>query len=130
MPSINRPVGGTVGLLSGKTALILGVASDHSMAWGIAQAFAREGAQLGFSYAGEALQRRVTPLAESLNSHFVEPCDVAKDDEITELMGKAQHAFGGIDILVHSVAFANREELSGPYYRTSRDGFHLALDIS
>ncbi|HEY3116991.1 MAG TPA: enoyl-ACP reductase [Chloroflexota bacterium] len=119
-----------MGLLSGKTALILGVASDHSMAWGIAQAFAREGAQLGFSYAGDALQKRVAPLAESLGSHFVEPCDVAKDAEIKELMEKAQRAFSGIDILIHSVAFAQREELSGPYYLTSRDGFHLALDVS
>jgi enoyl-[acyl-carrier protein] reductase I len=119
-----------MGLLSGKTALIFGVANDHSIAWGIAQAFARQGARLGFSYAGEALARRVRPLAASVNSTFVEPCDVAKDDDIGAVMDKARAAFGEIDILVHAIAFANRDELSGPYYNTTRAGFHLALDIS
>jgi enoyl-[acyl-carrier protein] reductase I len=119
-----------MGLLSGKTALIFGVANDHSIAWGIAQAFHREGATLGFSYAGEKLERRVRPLAESVGSTFVEPCDVSKDDDITAVMEKARAAFGEIDILVHSIAFANRDDLSGPYYNVSRAGFHTALDIS
>jgi enoyl-[acyl-carrier protein] reductase I len=119
-----------MGLLSGKTALIFGVANDHSIAWGIAQAFAREGARLGFSYAGETLETRVRRLAGVVGATFVEPCDVAKDDDIAIVMGKAQEAFGEIDILVHSVAFANRDELTGPYYNTSRAGFHLAMDIS
>jgi enoyl-[acyl-carrier protein] reductase I len=119
-----------MGLLSGKTALIFGVANDHSIAWGIAQAFAREGATLGFSYAGEALARRVRPLAASVNSTFVEPCDVSKDDDIAAVMAKARAAFGEIDILVHAIAFANRDEMSGPYYNTSRAGFHLAMDVS
>jgi enoyl-[acyl-carrier protein] reductase I len=119
-----------MGLLSGKTALIFGVANDHSLAWGIAQAFAREGAALGFSYAGEALARRVRPLAASVGSTFVEPCDVARDDDIAAVMDKARAALGEIDILIHAVAFANRDELTGPYYNTSRAGFHLALDIS
>jgi enoyl-[acyl-carrier protein] reductase I len=119
-----------MGLLSGKTALIFGVANDHSIAWGIAQAFAREGATLGFSYAGEALAKRVKPLAASVNATFVEECDVAQDDAIVAVMDKARQAFGGIDILVHAVAFANRDELTGPYYNTSRAGFHLAMDIS
>jgi enoyl-[acyl-carrier protein] reductase I len=119
-----------MGLLSGKTALIFGVANDHSIAWGIARAFAREGATLGFSYAGEALARRVRPLAASVNSTFVEPCDVTKDDDIAAVMDKARAAFGEIDILVHAIAFANRDELSGPYYNTSRAGFHLAMDVS
>jgi enoyl-[acyl-carrier protein] reductase I len=119
-----------MGLMSGKTALIFGVANDHSIAWGIAQALAREGATLGFSYAGEALAKRVRPLAASVNSTFVEPCDVTKDDDIASVMDKARAAFGSIDVLVHAVAFANREELSGPYYNTSRAGFHLAMDIS
>jgi len=120
----------STGLLTGKTALIFGVANDHSIAWGIAQAFAREGATLGFSYAGEVLERRVRPLATSVGSEFVEPCDVTSDEEIEALMKKAQAAFGEIDILVHSVAFANREDLDGAYYETSRSGFHLAMDIS
>ena len=98
--------------------------------WGIAQAFAREGATLGFSYAGEALERRVRPLAASVNSTFIEPCDVTQDDQIRAVMEKARASFGEIDILVHAIAFAGRDELSRPYYKTSRAGFHLAMDIS
>ncbi len=120
-----------MGLLSGKTALIFGVANDHSLAWGIAQAFHREGARLGFSYAGEVLEKRVRPLAESVGSTFIEPCDVTKDDDIAAVMDQAQRAFpGGVDVLIHAIAFANRDDLSGPYYVTSRAGFHLAMDVS
>lgn len=119
-----------MGLLTGKKALIFGVANDHSIAWGIAQAMAREGATLGFSYAGEKLERRVRPLAESLGSTFVEPCDVTKDEDILAVMDRAKSAFGNIDILVHSVAFAGRDDLTGDYHTVSRDGFKLAMDIS
>ena len=119
-----------MGLLTGKTALIFGVANDHSIAWGIAKAFAREGSRRGFSYAGETLEKRVKPLTASVGSTFVEPCDVAKDEDIMAVMQKAKAALGEIDILIHAVAFANREELTGAYYNTSRAGFHLALDIS
>jgi enoyl-[acyl-carrier protein] reductase I len=119
-----------MGILTGKKALIFGVANDHSIAWGISQAFHREGAELGFSYAGEKLERRVRPLAASLGSDFVEPCDVSQDADITTVMEKAKARFGEIDILVHSVAFANRDDLSGPYYNVSRDGFKTAMDIS
>jgi enoyl-[acyl-carrier protein] reductase I len=119
-----------MGLLTSKTALIFGVANDHSIAWGIAKAFHREGAILGFSYATEKLERRVRPLAESLGADWVEPCDVAKDEDITAVMEKAASRFGQIDILVHSIAFANREDLSGPYYTVSRQGFLTAMDIS
>jgi enoyl-[acyl-carrier protein] reductase I len=119
-----------MGLLSGKTALIFGVANDHSIAWGIAQAFHREGATLGFSYAGEMLLKRVEPLAKSVGSTFVEPCDVTKDEDIQAVMQKAKDAFGQIDILIHAVAFAGRDQLDGPYYNTSREGFRTALDIS
>ena len=119
-----------MGLLTGKNALIFGVANDHSIAWGIAQAFHREGATLGFSYAGEALFKRVRPLAGSIGSTFVEPCDVTRDDDIAALFEKVKTTFGQIDILVHAIAFANRDELTGPYYNTSREGFRLALDVS
>jgi len=119
-----------MGLMDGKTALVFGVANERSIAWGIAKAFHDQGAKIGFSYAGEALERRVRPLAESLGSEFVEPCDVSKDEEIEQVARRAQQAFGEIDILVHAVAFANRDELTGPYYNTSRAGFHLAMDIS
>ena len=119
-----------MGLLTGKTALIFGVANDHSIAWGISQAFHREGATLGFSYAGEKLARRVRPLAESLGSDWVESCDLGKDEDIAAVIEKAKARFGEIDILVHSVAFANRDDLTGPYYNVSRAGFGLAMDIS
>ena len=117
-------------LLEGKKALIFGMANKRSIAWGIAQAFHQHGAELGFSYAGEALARRVQPLAESLGVSFVEPCDVADDAAIDQIAQKAKVHFGEIDILVHSIGFANREELQGAYYNTSREGFHLAMDIS
>jgi enoyl-[acyl-carrier protein] reductase I len=119
-----------MGLLTGKKALIFGVANDHSIAWGIAQAFHREGAALGFSYAGEKLERRVRPLAESVGSDFVEPCDVTNDADIAAVTEKVRQRFGSIDILVHSIAFAGRDDLSGPYYNVSRDGFRMAMDIS
>jgi enoyl-[acyl-carrier protein] reductase I len=117
-------------LLDGKTALIFGVANDHSIAWGIAKQLHAHGARLAFSYAGEALERRVRPLAESVGSSFVEPCDVGKDADIAAVFAKAATALGRIDILVHAVAYAGREELSRPYYETSRAGFQTALDIS
>lgn len=117
-------------LLAGKTALIFGLANKRSIAWGIAQAFHQQGATLGFSYAGEGLERRVRPLAESLGVDFVEPCDVSKDEDIQRVKEKAQAAFGEIDIIVHSIGFADRNELQGAYYNTSRTGFHLAMDIS
>jgi enoyl-[acyl-carrier protein] reductase I len=119
-----------MGLLTGKTALIFGVANDHSIAWGIAQAFHREGATLGFSYAGEVLQKRVTPLAASIGSTFVEPCDVANDEEIATLFEKVKSSFGQIDCLVHAIGFAPRDALTGPYYDTSRENFRITLDVS
>jgi enoyl-[acyl-carrier protein] reductase I len=119
-----------MGLLSGKNALIFGVANDRSIAWGITQRFIEHGAQVSLSYAGEALEKRVRSLAKSINCTFVEPCDVSKDEDIQAVANKAAQTFGQVDILVHSIGFANREELVGPYYRTSRAGFHLAMDIS
>jgi len=119
-----------MGLLEGKTALIFGLANKRSIAWGITQALHREGATVGVSYAGEALKRRVDPLAESIGCDFVENCDVSKDEDIAAVTAKAEERFGKIDILVHSIGFANRDELTGPFYNTSREGFHLAMDIS
>jgi enoyl-[acyl-carrier protein] reductase I len=117
-------------LLQGKNALVFGIANERSIAWGIAKAFHEHGAQVALSYAGEALERRARPLAESIHAGFLEPCDVADDDQIRRVAGVAEAAFGGLDILVHAVAFANRDELNGPYYRTSREGFRKAMDIS
>jgi enoyl-[acyl-carrier protein] reductase I len=117
-------------LLQGKTALVFGLANDRSIAWGITKAFHEQGATIGLSYAGEVLERRVRPLAESIGCTFVESCDVAEDSQIQAAAEKAAAAFGQVDILVHSIGFANRDELNGPYYDTSRAGFHLAMDIS
>lgn len=117
-------------LLSGKTALIFGVANERSIAWGITQAFQEHGAMIGLSYAGEVLERRVRPLAESINCTFVEPCDVTSDDQIQAIVDRAVDRFGSIDILVHAIAFAGRELLTGPYYNTTREGFHTTMDIS
>jgi enoyl-[acyl-carrier protein] reductase I len=117
-------------LLTGKTALIFGLANDRSIAWGITKAFHEQGAKLGISYAGGPLERRVRPLAESLGCTFVEPCDVAQDEDIQRVAKRAAETFGQIDILVHSIGFADRDELKGAYYNTSRAGFHLAMDIS
>jgi enoyl-[acyl-carrier protein] reductase I len=117
-------------LLQGKTALVFGVANERSIAWGIAKALKEHGAVLGLSYAGEVLERRVKPLAESIGCTFVESCDVTRDEDIAIVKEKAESAFGEIDILIHGIAFANRDELAGPYYNTSREGFHLAMDIS
>jgi len=119
-----------MGKLEGKTALIFGVANDHSIAWGIAQAFHREGAKLAFAYAVPTLEKRVRPLAESVGSEFIEMCDVADDAQIDEVFAKAKAQLGTIDILVHAIAFANREDLNGRFVDTSRDGFLLAHNIS
>ncbi len=117
-------------LLEGKNALIFGVANERSIAWGITKAFHAQGANIGMSYAGEVLEKRVKPLAESIGCKFVESCDVSDDDQIKQIANRAANHFEHADILVHAIAFANRDELNGPYYNTSRAGFHLAMDIS
>ena len=119
-----------MGLLEGKRALIFGLANDHSIAWGIAQALHREGAIVGFSSVESLMERRVKPLAAKLDSPFVEPCNVQDDGDITRVFSKWQEQFGELDILIHAVAFAKKEELSGEFINTSRDGFLLAQDVS
>lgn len=119
-----------MGLVSGKKAAIFGVANEKSIAWGIAEALHREGAELAFTYANETLEKRVRPLAESVGSKVVLPCDVAKDEDIDTCFNAISDAFGGLDILVHSIAFANKDELKGMYCDTSREGFRLAMDVS
>ena len=119
-----------MGSFAGKRGLIFGVANKNSIAWGIAQALAEEGAELGFSYAGEFLEKRVKPLAESVGSRFVEECDVTDDAAIDDLFVKVGNQFGNLDFLVHSIAFAPREDLGGRFVDTSREGFRVALDVS
>ncbi len=117
-------------LFSGKKGLIFGLANKDSIAWGISKALHDEGAELGFSYAGEILKKRVEPLAESINATFVEECDVTSDEAIDGLFAKAQAHFGTLDFIVHAVAFAPREALSGRFVNTEREQFRIALDIS
>jgi len=117
-------------LLTGKRALIFGVANDHSIAWGIARALHKHGAELAFSYASPMLERRVRPLAESVGSTFVELCDVTDDSQIEAVFAKASDQFKQLDILVHAIAFANREDLEGSFYTTGREGFRIAMDVS
>lgn len=119
-----------MGLMEGKTALVFGLANDKSIAWGITQAFHREGAKIGISYAGEMLEKRVKPLAAQVGADFVEQCDVSSDEQIAAVAEKAKKHFGQVDVIVHSIGFANKDELQGYFYDTSRAGFHLAMDIS
>ncbi len=119
-----------MGLLDGKKALIFGIANDHSIAWGIAKAFHAQGATVGFSSIRDLLERRVKPLAQSIGAAFTEPCDVQKDEDVASVFEKWQAQYGTLDILVHSLAFANREDLTTDFVNTSRDGFKTALDIS
>src|SRR5258708_15616988 len=113
--------GGPMGLLDGKKALIFGVANDHSIAWGIARALHDQGATLGFSSVESLIERRVRPLADSIGATFVEACDVQSDEQIAGVMAKWGEAYGEIDILVHALAFAKREDLDGEFANTSRD---------
>ena len=119
-----------MGLLEGKKALIFGVANDHSIGWGIAQSLHAEGAIVGFSSVESLMAKRVRPLAARLESPFVEPCDVQDDAQIADVFRKWRETQGELDILVHAVAFAKREELDGAFVDTSREGFALALDVS
>jgi enoyl-[acyl-carrier protein] reductase I len=117
-------------LLEGKKALIFGIANKRSIAWGIAKAFHDQGAEIGFSYGIPQLEKRVMPLAEQIGVSFVEMADVTKDEDISRTFEKAAAHFGSIDILVHSIAFAKQEDLTGRFVNTSRDGFSMAMDIS
>jgi enoyl-[acyl-carrier protein] reductase I len=119
-----------MGLLDGKNALIFGVANDHSIAWGIARALHEAGAEIGFSSVESLIDKRVRPLAESIGSTFVEPCDVQSDADIARVFARWGETHDRVDILIHALAFAKREDLSGAFVDTSRDGFALALDVS
>ncbi len=117
-------------LLAGKHGLILGIANKRSIAWGIAQAVSREGARLAVTYQGERLEENVRELAGGLSEPVILPCDVAKDEDLDALASEVQKNFGGLDFVVHAVAFALREELDGDYMNTSREGYRVAQDIS
>jgi enoyl-[acyl-carrier protein] reductase I len=117
-------------LLEGKKGLIVGVANKHSIAWAIAQSAAREGARLVFNYQNERLKDNVAELAQTIEGAKIFPCDVSQDEEIAALVKSTEAELGGLDFLVHSAAYAPREELTGEFVDTSRAGFMTALDIS
>lgn len=117
-------------LLEGKKGLIMGVANDHSIAWGISQFAAAHGAELAFTYLTDSLEKRVTPLATSLGSKLILKCDVSKDDEIKAVFEILKEKWGHIDFVVHAIAFADKESLKGQYLATSRPVFLQAMDIS
>ena len=119
-----------MGLLNEKKVAIFGLANDRSIAWGIAEAMHKQGARLAFSYAGEVLEKRVRPLAESVNADLVVSCDVTDDAQIAAAFDKIRETWGTVDVVVHSIAFAQREDLEGRFLETSRAGFSLAMDVS
>jgi len=122
------PTRGT--LMQGKRGLVMGVANERSIAWGIAAACAAQGAEVGFTYQGDALEKRVRPLAESLGSQLVVPCDVADDSSMDAAFERVRGAWGKIDFLVHAIGWADKQYLRGKYIDTPREAFLTALDIS
>ena len=118
------------GLMAGKRGLIMGVANDHSIAWGIAKALADQGAELAFTYQGEAFGKRVKPLADSVGSDILVPCDVEDIETVDAVFDTLKEKWGKIDFLVHAVAFSDKNELKGKYANTSRDNFTRTMVIS
>ena len=118
------------GLMRGKRGLVMGVANDHSIAWGIAKALAAQGAELAFTYQGEALGKRVKPLAHSLGSDLVVPCDVERLDTVDAALEAVRARFGGLDFVVHGIAYSDRNELKGRYADTTRENFVRTMVIS
>ncbi len=118
------------GLMAGKRGLVMGVANDHSIAWGIAQTLSQHGAEIAFTYQGDAQKKRLTPLAQSIGSTIVMPADVESDEQLDTAFADLKQQWGSIDFLVHSLAFSDRDELKGRYVDTSRVNFARSLDIS
>jgi enoyl-[acyl-carrier protein] reductase I len=118
------------GLMQGKRGLVMGVANDHSIAWGVAKALADQGAELAFTYQGEALGKRVKPLAASLGSSIVLPCDVEDLASVDQVFASLQGQWGSIDFLVHCIAYSDRAELKGRYADTTRENFTRTMVIS
>ena len=118
------------GLLSGKRGIIMGAANNRSIAWGIAKKAADEGAELAFTYQGEALEKRVRPLAESVGSNIVIPCDVTDNASIDAVFAELEKIWGKMDFLVHAIAYSDKEELTGKYVDTSLENFTKTMQIS
>ncbi|GLO70242.1 enoyl-[acyl-carrier-protein] reductase [NADH] [Phaeobacter inhibens] len=117
-------------LMAGKRGLIMGLANDKSIAWGIAKACADAGAELAFSYQGDALKKRVDPLAAQLGSDIVLPCDVADEGSVDALFAALEEKWGKLDFLVHAIGFSDKNELRGRYVDTTRGNFQMTMDIS
>ncbi len=117
-------------LMKGKRGLIMGVANDHSIAWGMAQALHGQGAELAFTYQGDAFKKRVEPLAQSINSDFLLPCDVAQESDLDVVFGELKKKWGRLDFLVHAIAYSNKEELKGQYVDTTLANFLNTMHIS
>ncbi len=118
------------GLMAGKRGLIMGVANDHSIAWGIARMLSSQGAELAFTYQGDAQAKRLKPLASSIGSEILLPGDVEKDAELDAVFARLKQEWGTLDFLVHAIAFSDAKELKGRYVDTTRANFHKSLDIS
>jgi len=118
------------GLMEGKRAMVFGLANQRSIAWGISEALHQQGARLGFNYLGEALERRVRPLAEGVDADIVVPCDVTDDAQVDAVFDEIEETWGGLDVLVHSVAFADKDDLGGRFSDTTRAGYLKAIEIS
>lgn len=125
---IDTPLTGP--MMAGKRGLVMGVANDRSIAWGIAQVCAAHGAEIAFTYQGEALQKRVVPLAQSLNSPIIEPCDVTDEASLDRLFTVIKEKWGRLDFVVHGIAFSDKTELDGMYVNTTRANFLKTMDIS
>jgi enoyl-[acyl-carrier protein] reductase I len=120
----------TTGLMAGKRGLIMGLANNRSIAWGIAKQLHAQGAEMAFSYQGEALKRRVEPLAAEVGSDFLVECDVSDEAAMDETFRQIKEKWGSLDFVVHAIGFSNKDELEGRYLDTSRDNFALTMDIS
>jgi enoyl-[acyl-carrier protein] reductase I len=118
------------GLMQGKRGVIMGVANDHSIAWGIAQSIAKQGAEIAFTYQGEALERRVRPLAQSVGSDFVLPCDVEDISTVDAVFAELKKKWGTIDFYVHAIGFSDKNELKGRFADTTRENFIRTMVIS
>ena len=116
--------------LKGKNGVILGVANERSIAWAVARVLGEAGARLALTYQNDRLKERVSRLADSQDGAMIVPCDATDDQQITDMFGRVKDTFGDISFLIHSIAFANREDLAGRFSETGRDGFRVALEIS
>ena len=118
------------GIMNGKRGIVMGVANDRSIAWGIAEAVAKQGAEIAFTYQGDALEKRVRPLAEKVGSNIIIPCDVSSDEAIEETFELLKEKWDTIDFIVHAIAYSDKEELKGEYVDTTRENFYKTMDIS